>query len=381
MLPARPDVARATLRALAVAAGRATRTRDRRGAGQDRPRVVAAGARSACAGPAGRCATASSATTAPPTRPRWFLVLLASLGDRALATELEAAWRAAGGWLERALERGGGLGPPRAAPGAGRPRPAGLARRRGSRRPRLPRRRHPDAPDGEVPEPPLADADTQAVAVVALAHSPRSRARSAGPRRRRGSPRAIERGFRPRDARHRRATASRCRAPAPSSAGCCGRTPCPRPPASGRPSGSAPRRAHPLGPAHALLGAPAVRARRLPSRRRLAVRLLARLGRPASGRAPGGGGAAAPRESSTRSRRSARRRSSSRSAPDGPASRSRSPTASRPGPSAPAGRSSTSGTAGRRRLRLTPARRPASSRGFYLTVRSSVSRRPRRCRG
>src|ERR1700710_2618475 len=39
----------------------------------------------------------------------WFLVVLAALGDDALSAELEPARRAAAGWLERALERGGGL--------------------------------------------------------------------------------------------------------------------------------------------------------------------------------------------------------------------------------------------------------------------------------
>ena len=45
----------------------------------------------------------------------WFLVVMAALAAR-LADELEASWRAAAGWLDRALERGGGL--VRHAPGA-----------------------------------------------------------------------------------------------------------------------------------------------------------------------------------------------------------------------------------------------------------------------
>jgi glycogen debranching enzyme len=97
----------------------------------------------------------------------WFLVLLASLGDRALASELAPAWRAAGGWLERALDRGGGLlrhGPRRAA--------GGLAQQgwRDAEDPTDPANHGAGilTPAGEVPPPPLADADSQAVAVVAL---------------------------------------------------------------------------------------------------------------------------------------------------------------------------------------------------------------------
>ena len=39
----------------------------------------------------------------------WFLFLMANACAAELADELEPAWRAAGGWLDRALERGGGL--------------------------------------------------------------------------------------------------------------------------------------------------------------------------------------------------------------------------------------------------------------------------------
>jgi glycogen debranching enzyme len=97
----------------------------------------------------------------------WFLVLLASLGDRSLAGELEASWRAAGGWLERALESGEGLvrnGPRRA--------PGGLAQQgwRDAEDPTDPANHGAGIlkPGGEVPAAPLADADTQAVSLVAL---------------------------------------------------------------------------------------------------------------------------------------------------------------------------------------------------------------------
>jgi glycogen debranching enzyme len=95
----------------------------------------------------------------------WFLVVLAALNDQALADELAQAWGAAAGWLERALSRGGGLVRfgPRLATG-------GLVQQ-GWRDTTDPQASHGGgilAPDGRAPEPPVADADTQAVAVAAL---------------------------------------------------------------------------------------------------------------------------------------------------------------------------------------------------------------------
>src|SRR4030095_1121884 len=96
-----------------------------------------------------------------------FLALLAPLDEPAPAAELEAAWRAAGGWLEGALRRGGGLvrHGPRLAPG-------GLAQQgwRDAEDPADPAFHGAGilGAGGEVPIPPLADADTQAVAVAAL---------------------------------------------------------------------------------------------------------------------------------------------------------------------------------------------------------------------
>jgi len=97
----------------------------------------------------------------------WFLVLLASLGDRSLAAELEDVWQAAGAWLRGALHRGGGLvrhGPRRAS--------GGLAQQgwRDAEDPADPAGHGAGilTAEGEAPRPPLADADTQAVAVVAL---------------------------------------------------------------------------------------------------------------------------------------------------------------------------------------------------------------------
>ena len=97
----------------------------------------------------------------------WFLVVLDALRDPALAAELEPAWRGAAGWLARALDAGGGYvrHGPRTAPG-------GLAQQ-GWRDAVEPVGDHPKGAgivraDGSAPVPPLADADTQAVAVAAL---------------------------------------------------------------------------------------------------------------------------------------------------------------------------------------------------------------------
>ncbi len=95
----------------------------------------------------------------------WFLVLMAMLRDRALADELSTAWRGAARWLEQALERGGGLvrhGP--------RVHPGGLVQQGWRDAVDLLAAHGPGIlnADGSVPEPPLADADSQAVAVAAL---------------------------------------------------------------------------------------------------------------------------------------------------------------------------------------------------------------------
>ncbi len=166
LLPARPDVARATLRALAAM----------QGTGEDPeideepgkiihewwPRAPEWLRQAGWPLRDGQLRYYGSADSTS-----WFLVLLASLGDRSLAVELEGAWRAAAAWLERALERGEGLvrhGPRRS--------PGGLMQQgwRDSVDPLDPVHQGAGILDarGEVPRPPLADADTQAVALVAL---------------------------------------------------------------------------------------------------------------------------------------------------------------------------------------------------------------------
>jgi glycogen debranching enzyme len=95
----------------------------------------------------------------------WFLVVLAALGDRALRKELAPSWRAASAWVERALERGRGLVRHGPRNGSG-----GLVQQ-GWRDTTDPRGGDGSGilhADGRVPDPPLADADTQAVTVAAL---------------------------------------------------------------------------------------------------------------------------------------------------------------------------------------------------------------------
>jgi glycogen debranching enzyme len=166
LLPGRPDVARATLRALASLQGRI----DDPATDEEPGKIV----HEWWSNPPERLRRAgwpvrdgelryygSADSTA------WFLVLLASLGDRSLAAELEDVWRAAGGWLQGALERGEGLvrhGPRRA--------PGGLAQQgwRDAEDPADPANHGAGilTAEGKVPPPPLADADTQAVTAVAL---------------------------------------------------------------------------------------------------------------------------------------------------------------------------------------------------------------------
>jgi glycogen debranching enzyme len=166
VLPARPDVARATLRALAAMQGTDEDPETDEEPGKIVhewwPRAPERLSRSGWPVRDGELRYYGSADSTS-----WFLVLLASLGDRSLAAELEGAWRAAAAWLERALERGEGLvrhGPRRA--------PGGLAQQgwRDSVDPLDPAHHGGGILDskGEVPRAPLADADTQAVAVVAL---------------------------------------------------------------------------------------------------------------------------------------------------------------------------------------------------------------------
>jgi glycogen debranching enzyme len=166
VLPARPDVAAATLRALAAIQG----TRDDVTWDEEPGKIVhevrpgISVARQGYLGlevPDGELRYYGSADSTP-----LFLHVLAMTGDAALAAELEPAWRAAGDWLLGALERGGGLLRwHRRAPGGlvqqgwrdsvdpiGSPsQGSGILHE-----------------DGSLPEPPVADADTQAAALAGL---------------------------------------------------------------------------------------------------------------------------------------------------------------------------------------------------------------------
>jgi glycogen debranching enzyme len=166
VLPARPEVAAATLRALAAIQG----TREDVTWDEEPGKIVhevrpgISVARQGYLGlevPDGELRYYGSADSTP-----LFLHVLATTGDSALAAELEPAWRAAGDWLLGALARGGGLLRwHRRAPGGlvhqgwrdsvdpiGSPsQGSGILHE-----------------DGSLPEPPVADADTQAAALAGL---------------------------------------------------------------------------------------------------------------------------------------------------------------------------------------------------------------------
>jgi glycogen debranching enzyme len=165
LLPARPDIARATLRALAERQGQ----REDPGT-QEEPGKIGHEFRPAPPESFVQAGWPDSGEfryygTADATS--WFCFVLAATGDLRLADELEPAWRAAGDWLVRTLDRGDGL--LRHAPGGF----SGGLTQQGWRD-----AIDPAAPDGHgggilradgtAPAPPLGDADTQAVTVAAL---------------------------------------------------------------------------------------------------------------------------------------------------------------------------------------------------------------------
>lgn len=165
LLPERPEIAAATLRALAARQGRLDDPDSEEQHGrilhEDRP--VAPSWLVDLGWPvrdgAMRYFGTSDATS-------WFLVVLDASRDPALAEELADARRAASGWLERALAQGRGL--VRCGP---RPFTGGLAQQgwRDSLDPSTDE--HGGGivrADASTPTAPLADADSQAVAVAAL---------------------------------------------------------------------------------------------------------------------------------------------------------------------------------------------------------------------
>jgi glycogen debranching enzyme len=164
LLPVRPEIARATLRALAGLQGTRTdpEVDEEPGKIAHEWRPVAPAwlvERGWPVRDGGLLYYGSADSTS------WFLVLLAATEDAGLARELEAAWRAAAGWLTGALERGDGLvryGPRR---GGG-----GLVQQ-GWRDALDPLEGHGQGilrPDGTAPQAPVADAEVQAAAHAAL---------------------------------------------------------------------------------------------------------------------------------------------------------------------------------------------------------------------
>jgi glycogen debranching enzyme len=166
VLPARPDVAAATLRALAAIQGTHEDVTwdEEPGKIVHEVRPAISVARRGYLGlelPEGELRYYGSADATP-----LFLHVLATTGDARLAAELEPRWRAAGDWLLGALERGGGLLRwHRRAPG-------GLVQQ-GWRDSTDPIGSPSQGSgilheDGSLPEPPVADADTQAAALAGL---------------------------------------------------------------------------------------------------------------------------------------------------------------------------------------------------------------------
>jgi glycogen debranching enzyme len=164
VLPERPDVARATLRALAAMQGE----RDDVELDEESGKIVHeyrpdADQRFVDMGWPVRDGELRYYGSADGTS--WFLVVMDALGDPALASELESNWRAAASWLRGALERGGGLvrfGPRQA---------SGGLTQQGWRDTTDPHASYGGGilnADGSIPNPPVADADTQAAAVAAL---------------------------------------------------------------------------------------------------------------------------------------------------------------------------------------------------------------------
>jgi glycogen debranching enzyme len=156
LLPERPDVARATLQALADRQGRESHPGTLEEPGKighefrDAAPAVFVDSGWRGEGPFAYYGTADASS--------WFIVLASLVGG------FEEPARAAAEWLTGALERGGGL--VRHAPGEW-----GALTQQGWRDTIDPTSAYGGGilrPDGTVPEPPLADVDSQAVAYAAL---------------------------------------------------------------------------------------------------------------------------------------------------------------------------------------------------------------------
>jgi glycogen debranching enzyme len=163
LLPARPQMARATLRALAARQGRVENPGTQEEPGkighEFRPSPPQSFIDAGWPEPGPFCYYGTADATS------WFCVVLAAANDGRLAQELESAWRSAADWIARTLDAGGGL--LRHRPGSF---PGGLIQQ-GWRDTIDPTRQDGTGmlrADGTAPRPPLADLDTQAVTVAAL---------------------------------------------------------------------------------------------------------------------------------------------------------------------------------------------------------------------
>jgi glycogen debranching enzyme len=166
VLPARPDVAAATLRAHAAIQG----TREDVKWDEEPGKIVHEVRDDVTPGAVEYLGLANDGDTlryyGSADATSWFLHLLAATDDAVLAAELDGAWRAAGAWLLGALERGGGLVRfHRCAEG-------GLVHQgwRDAKDPADPQGKGGGLlhEDGSVPRGAIADADTQAAAVAGL---------------------------------------------------------------------------------------------------------------------------------------------------------------------------------------------------------------------
>jgi glycogen debranching enzyme len=159
----RPDIARATLRALGDRQGRRDDPVTAEEAGKIGHEFRSAPSQSFVDAGWPRSGELRYFGTTDATP--WFLVVLAALDDPELTAELGLAWRGAAGWLARELDGGDGFvrHPPRAVRG-------GLLQQgwRDAFDPAAPHSPGIVRADGRVPAAGLADADTQAVACAAL---------------------------------------------------------------------------------------------------------------------------------------------------------------------------------------------------------------------
>lgn len=159
----RPEIARATLRALAARQGQIKDPVTAEQGGKIGHEFRSAPSRSFI--DAGWSRTGELRYFGTTDATPWFLIVLAALNDAAVTSELGVAWRGAADWLAEQLDGGDGF--------VRHPQPAvrGGLFQQGWRDAFDPAAAHGPGivhPDGRVPAAGLADADTQAVTCAAL---------------------------------------------------------------------------------------------------------------------------------------------------------------------------------------------------------------------